>query len=407
MSEPPPSAMQPVTLRVGAYLDQAYWEAEGGIVAQRSFVLFLNRLHEQFRHLTLFGRLAAQPARGHYPIAAGVEFVRLPDYTSGAKAGEVARAFPGSLRRFWLALDELDVLWLLGPSVLSVAFALIAALRRRPVVLGVRQDLPTYARARHPGRRSVLLAAWSLEGAFRALARRRSVVVVGSELARHYRNARSVLSIAVSLIARTEIVTASQAAARRYDIERLTALAVTRLDAEKNPLLMADVLAQLRTLDPRWQLVVCGEGPLRPELARRLEQLGVAPHAELLGHVGLDGGLPELYRRSHALLHVSWTEGVPQVLFEAFAAGLPVVATAVGGVADAAQDAALLIDPADADAAAHALSRIGTDHDLRARLVERGLERVRSHSIETEAGAVAQFIAAAAAGGRLRRRRAA
>ena len=55
---------------------------------------------------------------------------------------------------------------------------------------------------------------------------------------------------------------------------------------------------------------------------------------------------------SDVFLHVSWTEGVPQVLFEAFAAGLPVVATDVGGVAQAVDGAALLVAPGDALAAA-------------------------------------------------------
>ena len=84
------------------------------------------------------------------------------------------------------------------------------------------------------------------------------------------------------------------------------------------------------------------------DVEARLRELGVAEHAELLGYVPIDGGLLELYRSSHAFLHVSWTEGLPQTLFEAFAAGLPVVATAVGGVPAAVGDAALLVEPGDA-----------------------------------------------------------
>jgi glycosyltransferase involved in cell wall biosynthesis len=169
---------------------------------------------------------------------------------------------------------------------------------------------------------------------------------------------------------------------------------VGRIEREKNPLLLADVLARLRERDPRWRLVVCGEGPMEAQLRERCEELGVAEHAELRGYVPIDGELPRLYRESHALLHVSWTEGVPQVLFEAFAAGLPVVATAVGGVAAASGDAALLVPPGEADPPADALARVGSDAELRRALVEAGAARVREHTTEAECRRVAEFLAA-------------
>ena len=68
------------------------------------------------------------------------------------------------------------------------------------------------------------------------------------------------------------------------------------------------------------------------------------------------------------LIQVSFTEGFPQVLVEAFGARLPVVATAVGGVPLVAGDAALLVAPGDADAAARALARVVSDVGLRRRL---------------------------------------
>ncbi len=111
------------------------------------------------------------------------------------------------------------------------------------------------------------------------------------------------------------------------------------------------------------------------------------------GYLPLDGGLMELYRRSHALLHVSWTEGVPQVLFEAFASALPVVATAVGGVPEAVGDDALLVTPGDAEGPMRALERIAHDAELRERLVAGGLQRARSHTLESETARVARFMA--------------
>jgi glycosyltransferase involved in cell wall biosynthesis len=172
----------------------------------------------------------------------------------------------------------------------------------------------------------------------------------------------------------------------------LTVLSVGRLDQEKNPLMLADVLARLAADDDRWRLVVCGEGDLAAALAARLEQLGVATRAELRGYVPMGEALLGLYRTSDVMLHVSWTEGFPQVLVEAFATGLPVVATAVGGVAAGVGAAALLIPPGDPDAAAAALRRIATDSELRSRLVAAGIERARALTLEAQTARLASFL---------------
>lgn len=317
-----------------------------------------------------------------------IDFVPLPWYSSLANPLSALRALIGSARGFWKVLDDVDAVWLMGPHPMAFAFAALAALRGKRVVLGVRQDLPLYTRNRHPDRRSIQLMANVLEGAHRLLSRCCATVVVGPDLARNYRHARRLLPINVSLIRAGDIV--ADPPARDYGGD-LRALSVGRIEAEKNPLMLADVLERLGDGSP-WRLAVCGEGPMTPELEQRLAALDVAERAELLGYVPIDGGLLDLYRGSHALLHVSWTEGVPQILFEAFAAGLPVVATDVGGVAEAVGDAALVIPPGDPEAAAAALARLGEDGELRERLVRDGLGRVRQVTLEAESERLAKFL---------------
>ncbi|MEA2375105.1 MAG: hypothetical protein QOD53_1568, partial [Thermoleophilaceae bacterium] len=325
-------------MRLAVYTDYVYRRDGDAVYAERAFALFLAGLAQHVDRLVIVGRLDPRSGTSHYRLPADVEFVALPHYSSLVNARESIPGMVRSLRRFWGVLRDVDGAWLLGPYLLSILFAGLTALRGRRVALGVRQDLPRYVKSRHPGRGWVHLAAGLLEGIFRALSRRWPVVVVGPQLAENYRRAPRLLEVTVSLVAADQIVSAEQAAARSYD-GRLVALSVGRLEREKNPLLLADVLAELREHDPRWQLVVAGEGPLEGELRERLESLGVAGAADLRGYVAVDGGLPELYRSSHAFLHISWTEGLPQVLFEAFAAGLPVVATEVGGVPAAAAGA--------------------------------------------------------------------
>lgn len=382
-------------MRLAVYTDYVYRQSDGAVYAERAFALFVARLAQHVDSVTIVGRLDPRPGRSHYRLPEGVEFVPLPHYPSVLSLSSSLPAMARSVGRFWRVLGRVDGAWLLGPNLLSMSFALLAALRGRRVALGVRQDTRTYVRTRHPARRWFHVAADAIEAVHRLMARRWPIVVVGPDIARGYPKAPRLLPIAVSLVSEADLVSPEDALRRDYDGDTLVALSVGRIEREKNPLLLADVLARVRERDPRWRLIVCGEGPMEGELRDRLAELGVAEQAELRGYVPIDGELPRLYRSSHALLHVSWTEGVPQVLFEAFAAGLPMVATAVGGVADAAGDAALLVEPGDADPPADALARIGAEPELRRRLVEAGAARVREHTTEAESKRVADFLTGA------------
>jgi len=381
-------------VRLLVYTDYVYRRQDGSIYAERAFALFLAELQHHVDRLVIAGRLDPTAGSSHYRLPAELDFVPLPHYASLVDARASVPAMLRSLGRFWRALRDVDTAWLLGPYALSVVFAALAAVRSRRVALGVRQDQPAYVRSRHPDRRWVHAAGDALDAVYRALARIWPVVVVGPQLAQRYRRSRALLPISVSLVREDQVVPVERALERTYDGE-LVALSVGRLDREKNPTLLAEVLARL---DPRWRLVVCGEGPMAEAVAERLTELGVRDRAELRGYVPIDGELPALYRSSHALLHVSWTEGVPQVLFEAFAAGLPAVATAVGGVADAAGDAALLVPPGDADAAARAVERIGSEPELRTRLVTAGHAIVSTRTLESESERVARFLEGAPKG---------
>jgi glycosyltransferase involved in cell wall biosynthesis len=380
-------------MRLAVYTDYTYKRDAAGVTGERAFVRFMTGLRPLVDRLVLVGRVDPSPGRSHYPLGADVEFVGLPYYASLTDPLQVVRSLTGSARSFWRLLDEVDAVWLLGPYLHAFGFAVLALARRRRVVLGVRQDLPRYVRSRHPGSRWMALAADVMESGFRALARRLPVVVVGSDLAANYSRAPRLLEIMVSLVPDSAVVDEERALASASGPVR-TLLSVGRLDREKNPLLLLDVVAQLRSGGADWRLDVVGDGPMRADLERRVQELGLAEAVALRGYVAIDGELPELYRGADAFLHVSWTEGVPQVLLEAFAAGLPIVATDVGGVASAVGDAALLIGPGDAAAAVAALERLAGDEQLRRTLVSAGLQRVREHTLEAETRRVSEFIQA-------------
>ena len=370
-------------MRLAIYSDLPYRRSEEGtLTAEQPVVAFYAALAAHVERLVLVGRLDPEPGEHPHAVPPGIDLAPLPFYASlGPRSLASLRPV---LARFSRVLDDVDTVWLLGPHPLAVPFALLARARGRRVVLGGRQHMPDYMRHRHPGSRAALAAGWTLEGAWRALALRMPTVAVGPALADNYRHGRT-LDASISLVGADDVLERDD---RDFGGE-LTALSVGRLDPEKNPLLLADVLARL---GPRWRLVICGEGSLREALRDRLDELGVLDRADLRGHVGSTAELRGLYRSSHAFLHVSWTEGMPQVLLESWAARLPVVATEVGGVGPMAGDAALLVGPGDAEAPARELERVAADAALRERLTAAGTERVRTRTREAEAARVAAFL---------------
>jgi glycosyltransferase involved in cell wall biosynthesis len=383
-------------VRLIVYTDSVYRRLGDRVYGEVAFTLFLAALSDQVEKVTIVGRLDRSDGPAHYPLPEGVEFVALPHYRSHTAPREVLASLIGSMRAFWRALASADAAWLFGPYLHTQLFVLLALLRKRTVVLGVRQNFPAYVRSRRPTHRWMHIAADLLEGSWKVWSTTLPTIVVGPDLGRRYRRSRSLLTIAVSLITQSDLSAGRRSRSRDYTGE-LTLLCVGRLDAEKNPLLLADVLARLQAEDQPWRMVICGEGPLRKALHDRLVELNVSGQADLRGHVGLHSGLLELYRTSHALLHVSWTEGFPQVLVEAFASGIPVVATAVGGVPSAVGDAAVLIPPGQAEAAAEKVRQLAGDPALRERLVSAGFALAENHTVEAETRLVANFIAGASA----------
>ncbi len=381
-------------MRLGIYADLVYRTDGTSLSANRAFVKFVTALPPRIDEVVLLGRL--DPVRGldaYLLPTAGVRFVPLPHYPSVADVRALLGALRGSLRIFASELPQLDAVWLFGPHPLALAFARTARRRRVPVFLGVRQNFPEYV-ARRSGklqRAWAVPAAHALERAFRRIARRAPTVVVGEDLgARYAGGGGPVLSTGFSLIGESDLVVLADALERSWDGE-VTLLSVGRLDPEKNPLLLPEILA---LLPDSVRLQVVGDGPLAGAVEERARKLGVADRLELVGYIPNGEGLWGRYRAAHAFLHVSFTEGLPQVLFEAQAAGIPVVATDVGGVrqALAGGSTGLLVAPDRADEAAAAVRRLIESPDLRAQLIEAGLEQARRETLDAQLDRIARFF---------------
>jgi glycosyltransferase involved in cell wall biosynthesis len=137
------------------------------------------------------------------------------------------------------------------------------------------------------------------------------------------------------------------------------------------------LLEALRLVRGPCHVRLAGDGPGLTEVTSALTRNGLSQRVELLG---ARADVPDLLARSDVFVLSSRSEGFPVSVLEAMAAGLPVVATNVGGVAEAVADGetGFLVPAADADALARALERLLADGELRRRLGAAGRARALS-----------------------------
>jgi glycosyltransferase involved in cell wall biosynthesis len=150
-----------------------------------------------------------------------------------------------------------------------------------------------------------------------------------------------------------------------------------RITREKGVELLADAFLRARTRDPRLHLLLAGGGP---EQERLQERLGEA--ATFL--VWLEGDeLPRAYASADIFLFPSATDTFGQVILEAQASGLPVIAVAEGGPVSLIEDlvSGLLCD-ADAQALGHAILDLAASPLLREHLSRGALRAVRLRTWE-------------------------
>jgi glycosyltransferase involved in cell wall biosynthesis len=132
-----------------------------------------------------------------------------------------------------------------------------------------------------------------------------------------------------------------------------------------------------RLVDLPVTCVLVGDGPLREQLRSRAQDAGLQERVNFAGNRSAEQ-IPQWMAAADILVLPSLSEGRPNVVIEAQACALPVVATAVGGTPELIEDgvSGMLVAPADSEALAGALRTLITDKDLRLRLGAAGRQQI-------------------------------
>jgi glycosyltransferase involved in cell wall biosynthesis len=182
----------------------------------------------------------------------------------------------------------------------------------------------------------------------------------------------------------------------------LRLLAVGRLVRAKRFDRFLGLLAGLRReLDQELEGIIVGAGPLQTELEGQAVALGLLPPA--LEFRGSATEIGPLYQEADIFVMTSDYEGTPNVLLEAMAVGLPVVATRVGGVAEIVLDGenGFLVEPDDMNGLSRAVNQLVSNPEVRARFGQRARAYVENHhSLACLPGRLSQLYALALCGKR-------
>ena len=174
-------------------------------------------------------------------------------------------------------------------------------------------------------------------------------------------------------------------------------LFVGRLAAVKGLPVLLEAVAILAEDRPDVKLVVAGDGPDRSTLEAQAKRLGIWGNVQFLGYQS-QAQVRELLKRTDAFVMASFAEGVPVVLMEAMAAGVPVVSTRIAGVPELVEDGAsgYLVPPGEPRVVAEKAALLLDDAELRSRLGAAGREKVeREFNIATEAGRLVRIMTTA------------
>lgn len=163
----------------------------------------------------------------------------------------------------------------------------------------------------------------------------------------------------------------------------VTFINVARFTSIKNQSLLIDAFSKVREQIKNVKLILVGDGELRNAVEKKVIQNGLSEVVEFTGNVQ---NVAEKLRLSDIFILPSRYEGLPLTILEAMAAGLPIIATNVGGVPDIVKDNGVLFKDNDLNGLVAAMLKLTQDSRLRAEMGEQSVKDVEKFDVKSIAG---------------------
>lgn len=393
-------------MRLALFLNLPIREVDGELTARYAHLFdFFAALAERSGEATLCLPLAHDAERregyGTVVLPRNVRLAGLPHWTSAPMlARRIHRILPSAL---WIGArhgGSWDALGAVVPSVVGNLLVFMARLRRKPVFLFVRGEKQrTVALMFGASRRTRLMvrALAAMERPVRRwIAAGVPAFVAGEELVERYAAPGARLYNLYPGLSRDFPVLPGARTEWTAGDEPLRLITVARLSPEKGLDDLLAAVAQAGAAGAPLGLELVGDGPDRERLEALAAELGIAAQVRFTGFVGTRPQLVERLDTADVFVLPSRSEGLPHSVVEAMARGLPVVATAIGGLPELlGEGSGIIVPPQDPAALAAVLGALAADRARLDDLSARSIARVRRFEPDAQAAELCDRLAEA------------
>ena len=395
MSSPPDRRLN----RLGLVLDQILFSHGDRFSTDEVFVRFIESVaRARFDRVRFCSRVLIADADAPYELDSELfDIVELPWYRDIPQLFTRApMLLPRIARVLRREADNWDLVIASGIHPLSAMVLRHARRHGRPAVLWIRGNLMADLAHRTQGMRRVAALA-AARACMAAIPSGTPVVSMGRADFGFFRRMGPVQIAYSSKFREADVVAARHRWRRPTDPPRI--LYVGRLAPEKGLEILIDALRLLSArVKPMPRTTIVGSdfhgSSWGEDFSRRVRASDLRGHVDFLGHVPFGPGLMAQYDAHDVLVLPSFTEGFPQVVLEAMARGLPVVASRVGGLPALipSDENGLLVTPGDPQELAIAIEKAVADPRRAEALSRKGLETARRFTNEVQVETVVRFL---------------
>lgn len=375
----------------GYFTEGVYYKNRTGeVYASDIFITFFQKLNLN-KEITALGRLAKQEFSPKYQLKQDIHFVSISYYKS---LRSLIITLPFYIlrngRRIILFVQRIDLLFVSASGPISVLLLWLMKIKRKKVLLFIRQDMRELINAKYHGSFIPKLIANWIESSIEKIVKKNSDVVIftfGDDIfGRYSKISDFVIPVADSRFENSEIISPIELFPKKESSKNL--LYVGRLAKGKGLEFLIETLHELPVKS--FGLSIIGDGNIKNDLISLAKKLNLIERVVFKGYIPFGEELLKEYSSNDVLILPSFSEGLPQVVLEAMARGVIVVATRVGGLSKLIKDGenGFLFEPGDKEGLLKIIREIQTNELPLLAIRKNGIDTAKKFSFEKQAAKI-------------------